>query len=253
MNCDQLASSTGWDCSPAGVRAIRAVAPMTLGADGQHAAFYIAQPTDNTFYITDASETAIHAEQIGIVLNKNRLDQLNRTCGVSLAKFQKDWSIEASGSMDMFQVALWDAVKLAMAISFKSESWRPKYAQAKFRAIVLMELQSQIGADRIIKCAQVKGSSGNIIEFPLSVKRLNGQEVFIQPVALENKKINWGTIYEAHGKLFDVKAASEINNRLAIIEDGASKLEFGRVASFLSGAAPVRTLGTTPSWKEVFS
>ncbi|NHZ98858.1 DUF1828 domain-containing protein [Massilia sp. CCM 8734] len=248
MNCEKLASITGWQCSPAGVRSVRAVAPIPMGDGGQLIAFYISQPSDSTFFLTDASETAIHAEQEGVVLNKSRIDALNRTFGVSMAEFGNDFSIEASGSLDSLQGSLWDAVKLALALSYKTASWRPKFAQAKFHAVVLRELQAQLGMERVVAGLRVQGASGHMIEFPVSVIQKNGQIIYVQPIALENGKISWPTIYEAHGKLFDVKVASDIENRIAVLEAGALPVDFGRAASFLAHAAPVYTLDKLDAW-----
>lgn len=252
MDCAQLIASTGWDCSPAGVRAIRAISPLTMGDDGQHAAFYIAMPSDDTFFLTDASETAMHAEQHGIPLSKKRFNALNRTYGVNLAHFSDDGSIVASGPQKDLQESLWDAVKLAMSLSFKTTEWQPKFAQAKFQAVVYKELEAQLGAERLIKEAKIQGASGNTIGFPIGVRRIDGLFSFVQPIALENNRLNWAVIYQAHGKFFDVMAASEINNRIAVIEDGASKVEFGRAASFLAPAAAIHTLSGTKDWRAVF-
>jgi hypothetical protein len=253
MNCAKLLASTGWSCTPSGVRAIRAVAPFTLGINGQCAAFYIAQPSDDTFYLTDACETAVHAEQHGIVLSKKRMQALNSTSGVTLAQFDAEGSIVASGPIDEMQSALWDAAKLAIALSFKTDKWKPKFAQEKFQATVLAEFEVQLGAERIIRDAKVQGASGHTIGFPIGVKLTNGLISFVQPIALESGKINWAMVYQAHGKFFDVKAASDVDNRIAIIEDGAAKLEFGRVANFLSEAASVHTLSGTKDWSPVFA
>lgn len=248
MNCEKLAAITGWQCSPAGMRSVRAVAPIPLSDGGQLIAFYISQPSDSTFYLTDACETAMHAEQEGIVLNKSRTDSLNRTFGVSMAEFGSDFSIEASGTLDCLQGALWDAVKLALALSYKTVSWRPKFAQAKFQSIVRRELQAQLGMERVMSSVRVQGASGHMIEFPISIKQKNGQLIYVQPIALENGKISWPAIYEAHGKLFDVKVASEIENRIAVLESGAPSVDFGRAASFVAHAASVHTLDDLKSW-----
>ena len=81
--------ASGWTVLPAGEHAIRAISPMTLGLDGQHAAFFIAYPDDATFYLTDACETSMHASSYGIELAPKRIDILNETPGVSLAHFDK--------------------------------------------------------------------------------------------------------------------------------------------------------------------
>lgn len=243
MNCAALESITQWHCEVSGRASIRATAPFTLGEGGPHVAFYIAQPTADTFYITDACETAMFAEQMGVALRKNRLDALNQTVGVTLAAFSEDWSIEGSGPISLLQRAMWDAAKLALALSFKTKSWQPKFAQAKFQAIVVKELEVQLGAERIIRQAKVQGVSGHTIEFPAAiVTGKGGMPIFVQPVAMENDKVNWPAVYEFHGKLFDVKSASDVANRIAVIERGATPLEFGRAASFLGSAAKVITL-----------
>ena len=64
--------ASGWTVLPAGEHAIRAISPMTLGLDGQHAAFFIAHPDESTFYLTDACETAMHASSYGIDLAAKR-------------------------------------------------------------------------------------------------------------------------------------------------------------------------------------
>ncbi|MBV8046706.1 MAG: hypothetical protein JO171_06115 [Paludibacterium sp.] len=243
INCETIARITGWSCVSAGQSAVHAVSPFSLAEGGQHIAFYIGCPTPETFFLTDACETAIFAEQLGIVLSKARLDVLNRTPGVSFAKFEADWSIEATGPLQELQSALWDASKLALALSFRSEKWRPRFAEAKFRAIVLAELRAQLGLERVLEQVRVRGASGHEIEFPIGVRRNDGAMLFVQPVALDNGKLNWPSIYEAQGKLFDLKAASEIENRLTIIEEGAAPDEFNRAINFLSLSSRVRTLG----------
>jgi hypothetical protein len=251
MNCVTLASITSWQCFPSGEASVRAIAPFTRGEGGEHVAFYIAQPSPETFYLTDACETAMYAEQMGVVLKKNRLESLNQTAGVTLAGFAEDWSIEASGPISLLQRALWDAAKLSLALSFKTRAWQPKFAQAKFQAIVVRELEAQLGMERVIRQAKVQGASGHIIEFPAAVISVRTkQPIFIQPVALDNDKVNWPAIYEFHGKLFDVKIASDLSNRIAVIEKGATSLEFGRATNFLSNAAKVITLDDIFSLKQ---
>lgn len=242
INCETIASVTGWSCADAGNASVRVVSPFGLLDGGQHVAFYVGCPTPETFFLTDACETAIFAEQLGIVLSKSHLEMLNRTPGVSRAKFEADWSIEATGSLQELQSALWDAVKLAMSLSFRTDKWRPRFAEAKFRTVVLAELRAQLGLERVLEQVRVRGASGHEIEFPIGVRRNDGEMLYVQPVALDNGKLNWPTVYEAQGKLFDLKAASEVENRLTVIEEGAAPDEFSRAVNFLSLSSRVRTL-----------
>lgn len=242
MNCIDFSKLTQWTCAPAGKASVRVISPISFGDSGNSIAFYLAQPSAGTFYLTDACEAAIQAEQLGIALHKSRLEALNDTPGVTLAHFSPDWSIEASGPIESVQTGLWDAVKLALALSNKSNRWRPRYEQAKFSAMILRELQAQLGADRVIQQARVQGASGHTIEFPAAIKSGNGPLIYVQPVALDNRRVSWPSIYEFHGKLFDLKIASQVENRVSIIEANAdSSVEFGRARDFLANASTVYT------------
>ncbi|QYD70357.1 DUF1828 domain-containing protein [Paraburkholderia edwinii] len=251
MNCDRLRAITGWHCIPAGTGAVRAVAPFTLGRDGRHATFYLAQPSEGTFYLTDGGESAMHAAQSGVDITKSRLDVLNKTAGVHFAHFGPDLAITASGPIDEAEVALWDAVKLAMSLSFSSEKWMPKLDHIRFRSLVEKTLAGSVGQGRIKTGYRVIGISGHAVEFPLALRSANDSIFLIEPIALlSGEKIDWGRVHQVYGKLADVKQADSVTNRVVVFEDGAGAAEFGRAATLLAQNAEITTLGGLPDWSQ---
>ncbi len=248
MDCQQLLEITGWDCRPAGTRAVRAISPLTLGNDGQHAAFYLAQPDDQTFFITDAGETAMHAAAHGVEITSARINTLNATNGVAAAKFSQSGEITAIGPIGEIQTALWDAVKLALSLSFSSDKWAPKLDQVRFRALVERILIESAGPDRLLKNYRVQGISGHNAEFPFALKAANDQLFLIEPIALVYEKIDWAHVYQVHGKLSDVKQANDEAQRIVIFQEGASDVEFGRAATLLAQSAAIKTLSQAQSW-----
>lgn len=253
MDCLQLSAATGWECQPSGLRAIRATSPITLGEDGQHAAFYIASPSETTFFLTDASEAVMHAEHLGIEITKDRLDALNKSCGVLYSQFDAEGSIVATGKIEDLRFALWDAAKLAIALSFKTPGWRPKFDQTRLQDLVIAELAAQIEMKRIIRSARVKGLSGHTLEFPIGVHRLSGEICYIQPIPLNNGTLPWALVWQAHGKFFDIREAVGEKNCVTILENGAPSENFGKAVTFLTHASSVRTLGETKNWDEVLA
>ncbi|OZI33040.1 DUF1828 domain-containing protein [Bordetella genomosp. 1] len=251
----QFLEASGWTVRAAGEGAIRAIAPMTLGLDGQHAAFYIAYPGDATFHLTDAAETAMHAATYGIELPAKRIELLNQTPGVSLAHFDESGAIVASGPIDQLQEALWDAVKLAMALSFSCAKWMPKFSRLRFRAQVGRTLVEALGMPRIVKGARTRGSSGHAADFAFGVRAEQSNALtFIEPIALKaGKKVDWTQVYQTHGKMSDVKMADARNARLVILEDGASAEEFKKAVAILEQSATVRTLNKTRDWPALFA
>lgn len=247
--------ASGWTVMAAGERTIRAIAPMTLGLDGQHAAFYIAHPDPDSFYLTDAGETAMHAAVYGIELVPKRLETLNQTPGVTLADFDEYGAIVASGPQSQLQEALWDAVKLAMALSFQSGKWMPKFSRLRFRAQVGRTLTEALGAKRLLKGARAHGSSGHAADFAFAVQaETDSSLTYIEPIALKaGKKMDWTQVYQTHGKMSDVKMADARNRRMVILEDGASAEEFKKATAILEQSSTVRTLNKTRNWAELFT
>jgi len=247
--------AAGWTVLPAGERAVRAIAPTTLGLDGQHAAFFIAYPDDATFHLTDAGESAMHAAAFGIDLGPKRIDILNETPGVSLAHFDKSGAIVAAGPREQLQDAVWDSMKLAMALSFQCAKWMPRFSQLRFRARVGRALAEGVGANRMVKGARAKGSSGHTADFAFAVRAAGSTALtYIEPIALKaGKKMDWTHVYQTHGKMSDVKMADARNSRMVILEDGAPAEEFRKAVAILEQSATVQTLGKTRDWAEVFS
>lgn len=191
----------------------------------------------------------MHAAQTGVELTKTRLDALNSTQGVRFAKFAADWSITAEGHIEDAEFALWDAVKLAMSLSFSSQKWMPKLDHIRFRAMVEKTLTVAAGRDRVRSAYRVQGISGHWIEFPLVLQPSPESIWLIEPIALLNgEKIDWGRVHQAYGKLSDVKQAESSSNRLVVFEDGAPDIEFGRAATLLAQTADITTLKKLQPW-----
>lgn len=247
--------AAGWTIQSAGERAIRAISPMNLGLDGQHAAFFIAYPDEQSFYLTDACETAMHAAVYGIDLSSKRLEILNETPGLNLAQFDKTGAIVASGDNDQLQEALWEALKLAMALSIQCSKWMPRFNSLRFRAQVGHTLRQAIGEQRLLKAVKAQSSSGHLADFAYAVRSATSAALtYIEPIALKTgKKIDWTQVYQTHGKMSDVKLADQRNFRMVILEDGASAEEFQKAVGILEPAASVYRLAKTPDWQEVFA
>ena len=190
----------------------------------------------------------MHASSFGVDISKSRLDILNATHGVQYATIGKDGAITARGPIADAEIALWDAVKLAMSVSFNSKKWSPKLDQVRFRALVEKVLLEQVGKKRLLKAIKIKGLSGHTVEFPFAIKSSNETIFYIEPIALANGSVDWQHVYQVHGKLSDVKQADEQGKRLVIFEDGAPAMEFGRAATLLSQCASIQTLSQAKEW-----
>lgn len=243
MNCNLLAKATQWACAPAGSNAILAHAPITIGNDGQHVSFYVMEDTPGHFYLTDAHSTIQHAIDHGAKPTVARLQKVAKTPGALYAKLAQDGEITAEADASSLNFALWDALRLAMAISDNEAAWVPKTRQERFAAQVAKTLRAKLPANTVVTKPRLPGVSGHQIEFPLGILLPNGGGICaIQPVGVsDDHRVDWGHVYQSFGKLSDLKRASAegFPNRVVVMEVGASNEEFGRATTVLSEAARV--------------
>lgn len=242
MNCELFSSITSWSCAPVGRNSLQVYAPLTLGQDGQHVSFYVMEDVPGRFYLTDAHSTIQHAIDQGARPSLPRLQKIAKTPGAHFARIALDGEITAEGSQSELKLALWDALRLAMAISDNEVNWLPKSRQERFATQVAKSLKAVLPPGSVVTKPKMTGSSGHQIEFPFGVRLPNGVVRAIQPIGTsDDHKVDWGYVYQSFGKLSDLKRASPKNadNRVVVMETGASQEEFGRAATVLSESARV--------------
>ena len=128
--------ASGWSVQPAGEHAIRAISPMTLGLDGQHAAFSSSIPTPTRSYLTDACETALHAATFGIELVAKRLEVPEQTPASAWPASTRPAPSWRKAPTSSCRTPCGTPSKLAMALSFQCAKWMPKFSRLRFRAQV---------------------------------------------------------------------------------------------------------------------
>lgn len=243
MNCNLLAEATKWACAPAGRNAILAHAPITLGKDGQHISFYVMEDSPGHFYLTDAHSTIQHAMDHGAKPTVARLQKIANAPGALYAKLAQDGEVTAEADSTTLNFALWDALRLAMAISDNEIAWVPKTRQERFASQVAKTLRAKLPTGSVVTKPRLQGVSGHQIEFPLGILLPGGTGIrAVQPVGVsDDHRVDWGHVYQSFGKLSDLKRASAdgFQNRVVVMESGASNEEFGRATTVLADAARV--------------
>ena len=189
----------------------------------------------------------LQSAQFGAKWDKNKQQYLNQTHGIRFAQFNDDGEITAQGELSLLNAALSDALKLALALSFKFPKWLPKFNQLRFRTLVERTLRQHIAPEHIITNYTTRGASGHYIQFPFALQA-SERMILIEPIALKDGKLEWASVYQVHGKFSDIKRIDENSKRLAIIEDGDEK-NMGSISTFLANACNVRTIQSTHDWR----
>lgn len=248
MPLETVQNMTTWEPVQTSSNALTLASPFNFGEDGARITFTVLFPTEDSFFLTDFAEHIMLADSFGIKFGRGKVNQLNQTHGVKFAQFNEDGEIWAAGKNEDLQFALFDAAKLALSLSFRYQRWLPKFNTIRFKAMVGKVLRNYLQADKVKTDWAITGASGHTIKFPFAVEAKDGSHTLISTIALNDEKIDWATIYQTHGRLYDVKNIDDLDRRVVIMEYPANNQEFDRAASFLADVASIRTLEASHKW-----
>lgn len=249
MNCANLLENLGYTCAPRQNGALRLWSPFTFD-DGEHLGLFL-EPSDNgQWLVTDHADTLMHASAHGAKLTPARLDKIRAQ--FAAVKISEGGALMAVTGQDNLARAVTDVLNTAIAISHAEESWKPKTREQKFIAAVGQELEAVAGKT-LQRSVTASGVSGHQIEFPFAIDDPAIGRRFIQPVAYGDERVDWGNVYKASGKMFDLKSAgAEEVQRVVIVEDSPGDEELGKAVTLLSYTAMVLLFSHRTQWLSRF-
>lgn len=245
MNCTNLLEDLGYTCAPRQSGAVRLWSPFTFD-DGEHLGLFL-EPSDNgQWLVTDHAATLMHASAHGARLTPSRLNKI-RAQFVAV-EISEGGALRVVTGQDNLARTVIEVLNVAIAISHAEESWRPKTREQKFVAAVGQELEAVAGK-KLQRNITVSGVSGHQIEFPFAIDDAAAGRQFIQPVAYGDERVDWGNVYKASGKMFDLKSAgAEESQRIIIVEDTPGDEELGKAVTLLSYTAKVLLFSHRAQW-----
>lgn len=245
MNCANLLENLGYTCAPRQNGALRLWSPFTFD-DGEHLGLFL-EPSDNgQWLVTDHADTLMHASAHGAKLTRPRLDKIRAQ--FTDVKISEGGALMAVTGQDNLARTITEVLNTAIAISHAEESWKPKTREQKFIAAVGKELEAVAGK-KLQRNITVSGVSGHQIEFPFAIDDPAAGRQYIQPVAYGDERVDWGNVYKASGKMFDLKSAgAEEGQRIVIVEDNPGDEELGKAVTLLSYTAMVLLFSHRAQW-----
>ena len=245
MNCTNLLENLGYTCASRQNGALRLWSPFTFD-DGEHLGLFLEPSINGQWLVTDHADTLMHASAHGAKLTQPRLDKIRAQ--FADVKISQDGAIIAVTGQENLARTVTEVLNTAIAISHAEGSWKPKAREQKFIAAVGQELEAVAGK-KLQRNITVSGVSGHQIEFPFAIDDPAADRQFIQPVAYSDERIDWGNVYKASGKMFDLKSAgAEENQRIVIVEDSPSDEELGKAVTLLSYTAMVLLFSHRAQW-----
>lgn len=249
MNCANLLENLGYICAPRQNGALRLWSPFTFD-DGEHLGLFLEPSYNGQWLVTDHADSLMHASAHGAKLTSSRLDKIRAQ--FEDVKISEGGALMAVTGQDNLAQTITEVLNTAIAISHAEENWKPKTREQKFIAAVGQELEAVAGK-KLQRNVIVSGVSGHQIEFPFAIDDSKIGRKFIQPVAYVDERVDWGAVYKASGKMFDLKSAgAEEGQRIIIMEDTLGDDELGKAVTLLSYNTNVLLFSQRYQWLSRF-
>lgn len=244
MKCSDILGNLGFDCAQVNENLLRVWSPFTYGDDGEEVGVYVEKLSDG-FVVSDNAEAMMHAASMGISLSKNRLATLRNVAGHSVT-IADGGEITAAASAESVPDAVATVIGAALGVGHLEAVWRPRHRNAQdFVRQVGDVLDSVVGKSRVSRDVKVTGASGHQIEIPFVI----ADEIYVQPVAYGDGKVQWDNVYRGLGKMIDLKnAGASDRSRIIVVEDASNDAEIANAVSLLSITANVVQFSKIESW-----
>ena len=246
MNCENLISQMGFSCRDLGGDTLRVWSPFTYSGDGERVGFYV-EKSNNGYRITDACEAMMNATAMGAHITESRMDSVRRAVGYK-TNLSDGGEISAIVSEEDVGNGMASVLNAALAVSHLKSEWRPRFRSETFLQNVEAILRKSF-EQRLLKKVTVTGASGHQLELPLGVQ--NGEAItYVQPIAAtEENAMDWKRVYEAWGKMSDIKNSQNSHaQRLIVLEESANDSEVKTAMSILLDSASVVRYSALSRW-----
>lgn len=246
MNCENVISQMGFSCRDLGGETLRVWSPFTYCGDGERVGFYV-EKINSGYRITDACEAMMNAAALGAQITDSRMDAVRRAVGCETS-LSDDGEISAFVTAENVGSGMAAVLNAALAVSHLKSEWKPRLQAETFLQNVEQTLKKSF-EQRLLRKVTITGASGHQLELPLGVQ--NGDAVtYVQPIAAtEENTVDWKRVYEAWGKMSDIKNShNEHAQRLIVLEDSANDPEMKNAMSILLDSASVVRYSALSRW-----
>jgi hypothetical protein len=237
MRYQDLAEKMGMTYREIGGGAAYLESPLVIPEDGSHIGAYLTQAADGAVRITDDANTLFHALTYGVNPSTGRgkyLKMIAEQCGVSLSD---DGEVYAVCRQEELPYYLSRFLEAADRIAFASHGYRPAPSSA-FETMLAPILVAAF-PQRLRRNFRVHGASGHQLNFPFVIDANKEEPTFLQLVAAQDGKANWSSVYQALGKMTDLKNNSgQPSKRLVVLESVPVK-DVSQATTALADAANV--------------
>lgn len=236
MNCAELGNALAMTCVPVTDDVVYMESHVTVPYDGNLIGAYVQDIGRGRVRISDNADTLFHAMTVGIQPTAQR--------GKRLASIALENHVELSSAGEIFVACdrenaafyLTQIIDAAAAISYACSQWQAT-SESRFDRIVSTALRQSFRG-KVKRNFTITGASGHQLKFPFAIGIESADAQVIQTISAVGDTPYWPSVYQALGKMIDVKNAVPGLRRTVIFEEAAAN-EIAKASSALAECASV--------------
>lgn len=236
MNCAELGNALALTCVPVNEGLVYMESHVAVPYDGNLIGAYVEDIGRGRVRISDNADTLFHAMTVGI--------QPTAARGRRLATIATDNHVQLSEDGELFVACdeqdahfyLAQLIDAAAAISYACGHWQVT-SESRFERIVSSALKQSF-PDKVKRNFTVTGASGHQLKFPFALGIDTPDIQVVQTISAAGEAPHWPSVYQALGKMIDIKNAIPNIRRTVILEQAPAN-EISKAASALAECASV--------------
>ncbi|WP_177325215.1 MULTISPECIES: DUF1828 domain-containing protein [unclassified Pseudomonas] len=214
---------------------------MTVPYDGNLIGAYVEDIGRGRVRISDNADTLFHAMTVGIQPTASRGRKLADIAADNHVHLSDDGELFVACDKENASFYLTQIIDAAASISYACSQWQVA-SESRFDRVVSDALKKSFPG-KVKRNFTITGASGHQLKFPFAIDVETPEIQVVQTVSAVNGVPYWPSVYQALGKMIDVKNAIPSIRRTVIFEEAAAN-EISKASAALVECASVLIYST---------
>ncbi|WP_349616950.1 DUF1828 domain-containing protein [Azotobacter salinestris] len=236
MNCTELGNALALTCVPVNESVVYMESHITVPYDGNLIGAYVEDIGRGRVRISDNADTLFHAMVVGVQPTAARGRRLAAIAADNHVQLSDDGELFVACDKENAPFYLAQLIDAAAAISYACGQWQAA-GESRFERVVSSALKQSF-TGKVKRNFTITGASGHQLKFPFAIDVDTPQVQVVQTISAISGAPHWPSVYQALGKMVDIKNAIPGIRRTVIIEEAAAN-ELSKAASALAECASV--------------
>lgn len=236
MNCADLGSALALTCIPVSDGVMYMESHVSVPYDGNLIGAYVQDIGRGRVRISDNADTLFNAMTVGIQPTAARGRKLAVIAMENHVKLSDDGELFVACDEAEAPFYLTQLIDAAAAISYHCSQWEVA-GESRFEQLISAALRKTFPG-KVKRHYSITGASGHQLKFPFAIDVDKDEIQVVQTISAVGDAPYWPSVYQALGKMIDIKNAIPGIRRTVIFEQAAAN-ELSKASAALAECASV--------------